>query len=49
MEHHGMQCVEDQPKQNGYEGLELNGKGKKTHVHRVIKSFVEQHVINKLP
>lgn len=49
MEQHGMQCVEDQPKQNGNEGLELDGEGKKTHVHRVIKSFIEQHVINQLP
>ena len=49
MEHHRMQCVEDQPKQNVYEGLELDDEGKKTHVHRVIKSFIERHVINQLP
>ena len=29
--------------------MELDDEGKKTHVHRIIKSFIEQHVINQLP
>ena len=49
MEHHGMQCIEDHPKQNGYEGLALDDEGKKKHVHHVIKSFIEQHVTNQVP
>lgn len=49
MNHHGMQCVDGEPTVNKYDGLPNDPEGKKQHVHAVIRSFIEQHVINQIP
>ena len=46
MNHHGMH---GEPTVDKYDGLSNDPEGKKQHVHAVIRSFIEQHVINQIP
>lgn len=49
MKHHGMECMEDTPTKNLYDGSEIDVERKRMHVHEVIKSFIEEHVVNQVP
>ena len=52
MQHHGMECMEymeDTPTKNLYEESEIDAEKKTMHVHEVIKSFIEEHVVNQVP
>ena len=49
MNHHGMQSLDGEPTVNKYNGLLNDPEGKKQHVCTVIRSFIEQHVINQVP
>ena len=49
LNHHGMQSVDSKPAINKYDGLLNNQEGKKQHVHAVVRSFIEKHVVNQVP
>ena len=49
MTHHGMESVDDTPKQNVYEGAANDEESKRLHVQSVINTFVEEHIVNQLP
>jgi hypothetical protein len=40
MKHHGMECMEDTPTKDLYDGSEIDVEKKRMHVHEVIKSFI---------
>ena len=49
LHHFGMENVDDKPTQNTYTWQQIDADAKKTYVNKVIKSFVQQHVVHNIP